>query len=254
MNRYRSALLIALFGLFMSHAQAYTLGPESTSGIWKWWAPIYETGASITWSFIDTSVAISGGACSSCNESSTTAISSVMPAGYMDEIRRAFSTWAAVADLTFTEVADGGAAVGVGTTADIRIGALGIDGPTDTLGFGWYPPQDGNVSPFSGDVMLDREENWTVGADQSGEIDIFSIVLHELGHALGLGHSVDTTAVMYPYYTSGSALSGLGADDIAGIQYLYGSASVASVPVPAAVWLMLSGLGLISFFSKKQRT
>ena len=51
-------------------------------------------------------------------------------------------------------------------------------------------------------------------------VDLYSVVLHEVGHALGLGHSDVPGAVMYPYYRQAS---GLTADDVAGIQALYGS-------------------------------
>ena len=47
-----------------------------------------------------------------------------------------------------------------------------------------------------------------------------SVLLHELGHSLGLSDSQDISSVMYPYYSSGDL--GLTPDDIAGIQALYG--------------------------------
>jgi hypothetical protein len=52
---------------------------------------------------------------------------------------------------------------------------------------------------------------------------VYSIALHELGHALGLGHSADPGAVMYPHY-SGGVFSDLASDDIAGIRSLYAPA------------------------------
>ncbi|MCL5746586.1 MAG: matrixin family metalloprotease, partial [Acidobacteria bacterium] len=50
-------------------------------------------------------------------------------------------------------------------------------------------------------------------------VDLFTVALHEAGHALGLAHSDKPGSVMYPYYRQAA---GLTADDIAGIRALYG--------------------------------
>ncbi len=51
-------------------------------------------------------------------------------------------------------------------------------------------------------------------------VDLYSVTLHELGHALGLGHSDVPGAVMYPYYRRLTALT---TEDIGAIQDLYAS-------------------------------
>lgn len=57
--------------------------------------------------------------------------------------------------------------------------------------------------------------------------NLFAVAAHELGHSLGLSHSKDPSAVMYPSYRSHSRTqSSLSRDDTLGIQKLYGEERV----------------------------
>src|SRR5205085_677277 len=57
------------------------------------------------------------------------------------------------------------------------------------------------ASPNLSEITLIQGWDWYAGADPiqvgAGQYDLQTIVTHELGHALGLGHSSDTSSVMY---------------------------------------------------------
>src|ERR1017187_9356505 len=107
--------------------------------------------------------------------------------------------------------------------------SLSLRGAGGGFGHTFYPAPI-NGEPIAGDMHFDADESWHAGTNT----DLFSVALHETGHALGLGHSSNPVAVMYPYYRM---QTGLTSDDIAGIQALYGPAvtTPAVPPVPTPV-------------------
>ncbi len=144
------------------------------------------------------------------------------------EILRALNEWAKHTNITFQQAAS--AAQTHTITILFAAGAHGdpfaFDGPGGVLAHTFYPVPV-NPEPVAGDMHFDAAENWHIG----GDIDIYSVALHEAGHALGLGHSDNPGDVMYPYYRSGAQLS---TNDIGAVQQLYGSpvAVTGTPPVP----------------------
>jgi hypothetical protein len=143
------------------------------------------------------------------------------------EIERALREWQKYGSVTLTPVN----AADLPRTVTIRFAArehgdgLAFDGPRGVLAHTFYPAPL-NPEPIAGDTHLDAEEDWHIGTS----IDLYSVVLHEAGHALGLGHSDQPGAVMYPYYRFAH---GLTSDDIAAIQDLYGAPAGTPPVTPA---------------------
>jgi hypothetical protein len=158
-------------------------------------------------------------------------------------IDRAFHTWQAVPNLGLSSQFVGF----TGVTPSNGDGA-------SIIGFEDHPELDRVLGATSftldtvtgaileSDIFLNTAFPWSVaGGGESGKQDVESIVLHELGHMHGLGHSalgetelvagggrrvLGEASVMFPTaFTAGSVNRALYPDDVAGISDIYGNAA-----------------------------
>ncbi|XP_029132711.2 matrix metalloproteinase-18 [Labrus bergylta] len=133
-----------------------------------------------------------------------------------DSIEKAFQVWANVTPLRFTRIYSGIADIMISFRRGTHGDYYPFDGPGNTLAHAFGPGPG-----IGGDAHFDDDETFTFRSN-SGYV-LFMVAAHEFGHSLGLSHSDDAGALMYPWYSYRNPETFvLPRDDINGIQSLYG--------------------------------
>ncbi|XP_020379639.2 matrilysin-like [Rhincodon typus] len=131
-------------------------------------------------------------------------------------ISMALKVWSDVTPLTFVRLYTGEADIKISFASGSHGDFNDFDGEGGILAHAFAPGAN-----LGGDAHFDEDERWTLS--RYG-INLFLVAAHEFGHALGLGHSNDRSALMFPTYsyvnTNGFRLPD---DDVRGIQALYGA-------------------------------
>ena len=133
------------------------------------------------------------------------------PSDYRHAIQDAFDAWENVADINFTYVD--------AASADISLSMESLAG--STIGRATMSYWDFAGVPdvmASASIVFDSDETWA--PDGTGGLSLFAVALHEIGHAIGFDHATSTAEIMWESITS---LDNLGAQDIAGAEYVYGA-------------------------------
>ncbi|XP_062391781.1 collagenase 3-like [Sardina pilchardus] len=150
-------------------------------------------------------------------------VPTVRPFHVRKAFREAWKLWTEVAPLKFRRRSRREADIIVTFTKRDHGDGSSFDGRGGILAHAFQPG-----TGIGGDVHFDVEEDWTVSTKGH---NLFAVAVHEFGHTLGLPHSPDPGAVMYPAYNFVSHTDfQLSFQDVQDIQKMYGFVSMLCPP------------------------
>jgi hypothetical protein len=145
---------------------------------------------------------------------------------FLEAILNAATTWSMVTSADFTLEYTGLATTAVAAYDGANHIFFADKGLTDSNGV--RQPLAVATVWFSNGIILDADIGindayaWdATGTPGRTEIDLESVVLHELGHWLALGHDPDSRAVMYYAITAGTLKRAIFDNDRRGIEFIY---------------------------------
>ena len=140
--------------------------------------------------------------------------------GWKLAIAEAISEWSSAANIDIAQVVDQGGdsdyeglSQGDPRFGDIRIGGYDFQNKV-TMALSEGPPPSGYTR--AGDIQVNTGLNWNLGKDY----DFQTVILHELGHSLGLEHPTDSASIMYERYQG--IRRSLEPGDLQGLLEIYG--------------------------------
>ena len=140
----------------------------------------------------------------------------------MTEVKKAcslaFGEWARFSDFRFEfTYYDGYADLILGFHRGEHGDGHAFDGPGGALAHAF--------APTNGRLHFDADEIWSDSSYRvrSNQVDLVGIAMHEIGHLLGLDHSRDELAIMFPSIPRGQFKRSLSSDDRDGLLTLYSS-------------------------------
>ena len=128
-------------------------------------------------------------------------------------MKKAFDVWEKETNLEFENKSSGDIHIEIKFETKEHLDNDPFDGFGGTLAHAFFPL-------YGGYVHFDDDEDWTVNSYHG--TSLLMTASNELGHSLGLSHSNVKTSLMAPFYRGYEKNLELDADDISGIQILYG--------------------------------